>query len=563
MKKIYAIILSFGLILAPVHHAKAEMSWGGIPNMVMGITIGVSGTSIIMLCSGAGMQPSLWAYMAGSIGYVVSEFAGGNALQAHIKAQAVDVEDLKKKAKNGELQLAALQTQLDNTNTQLDYVQKRKGWMYAIGAFFLIATTLAIIELTRETTLGVPSTAFCTRLKEAAWWNTGLRLLFAGAFMGASVKSSGAIDTDSAWGIGGGVLATLSPLLFLIEPVGKAMDVAMAWMVEHASGRIATFGAFSLLTTSIIVDLELIQSTLEQNAEDIQNVINEQFPTTLTEIDTGPGPESVGGPISPTGKGGSIKKLDGFYAIAPVPCASNSGGSFSMNTSNCKNPMKVKRPDLTGNFSNSFLQSAASLAGDYTDAVSAGNMGRAEVLGGKLANMAGRLKLERDNALKNYNKVAKEKKKKLIDFDKEVKAMTASMSANLSKSLASQGIDPKSMMKASTGGDKKPLAAVSTGATPVAAAPVVPLEDLGTTTQTPVEETVAAPAPTLEQSLQEFESNESDISPQKQVSIFKQVSNRYILNYNRFFREEEPTPVATPVEVKVPVPEKAVTQPAR
>jgi hypothetical protein len=119
------------------------------------------------------------------------------------------------------------------------------------------------------------------------------------------------------------------------------------------------------------------------------------------------------------------------------------------------------------------------------------------------------------------------------------------------------------MMKASTGGDKKPLAAVSTGATPVAAAPEVPLEDLGTATQTPVEETVAAPAPTLEQSLQEFESNESDISPQKQVSIFKQVSNRYILNYNRFFREEEPTPEAPPVEVKVPVPEKAVTQPIK
>ncbi len=568
MKKLYAIILSFGLIIAPVHQAKAEMSWGGIPNMILGISIGVSGSSLLMLCTAGGVNPSIWAFMAGSLGYISAEMAGANAFQAHLKAQAVSIEDMQTKVKNGELQLASLQTQLNSTNLQLEYVKKRKGWMYAVGATFLIATILAIIESAREKFLGVPANALCTNTTSTKWWNKGVRVALAGAFMGTSVKSAG-INTSSNDGgmtlgmLGAGV-AGLSPLLMLLESVGNFMDNLMSKMVGTPEARIWTFGAASVLTAAIIVDLESTNKTLEQNALDIQKVIDEQFPTTTSEIQTPGGPDSVGGNTSALASTKSLKKLEGFYAVAPVPCASNSGGSFSVNTSNCKKPLKVNRPNLNTGFSDNFLQSAVNTVGDYTDALAAGNMARAEVLAGSLSNMAGRLKIERDNALKKYNQLAKQNKKKVIDFDKEVKAFTASMSGNLSKSLASQGIDPKSMMKASTGADKKPMAAVSPAATPVTGAPEVPVTDLAETAETPTEETAAAPTPTLEESLEQFESNESDISPEKQVSIFKQVSNRYILNLNRFFKEETPVAEApVPSEPKDTPAEQQVTQPVK
>ena len=525
--------------------------------MVMGLSVGVVGSTVFSLCTAAHRLPSMWAFMAGSVAYITAEMLGANALQSHIKVQAADIEDLKEKAKNGELQLSALQSQLNSTNLQLEYVQKRKGWMYAVGAIYLIATAFAVYELTRTATVPVvdPGLAACVGFEKNKAFNSFIRKALAAAFMGGSVGSSGLVGGESSGiaKVGAGLLS-LTPFLMMIEPVGNFMDRAIAPMVETPVARIWTFGAASALTASIIVDLQLTQNTLEQNAADIQKVIDEQFPTTNSEIQTPDGPNSLNGNTSAIAGAKSIKKLEGFYAVAPVPCASNSGGNFSVNSANCKKPLKVNRPNLNFGLTDNFLQSAVNTAGDYTEALASGNMARAEVLAGSLSNMAGRLKIERDNALKKYNQLAKQNNKKLIDFDKEVKAFTASMSGNLSKSLASQGIDTKNMMKASTGADKKPEASIS-AATPVSAAPEVPVADLATPSEAPTEETAAAPTPTLEESLENFETNESDISPEKQVSIFKQVSNRYILNYNRFFREEAP--------VVEPIKDESVTQPVK
>ena len=547
-------------MLAPVQHAKADMSWGGVTNMVIGISTGIIGSTILVRCKAGAATASLWAFMGGSLAYVLAEMAGANALQAHIKAETFNVEDAKAKLQEGDtVQRLAIEQQLQSEKTKLEFVKKRKGWMYAVGVFYLAATTFAILEAAAVIASFGSYTGLggCTGYKETTVLNGILRGLVIAAFMGGSLNSAGTGGVISA--IGG-----LASGLMLITPVSKAMEVVVGPALETAVGRSITFGVYTALTTATIVDLEITQSKIEKNIDDINLVLRTQYPPPPGGgFQTGPGAESTENNVSPLSGTSSLKKLDGFYAIAPTACASNSGGSFSVNSSNCKKPMVINRPKLSGAFGSSTLQSTVNLGADYVDALAAGNMGRAEVLAGSLGNMAGRLKLERDAALKKYNTLAKQNKKKSLDFDKEVKDMTASMSSSLSKSLASQGIDPKSMMKASTGGDKKPLAAVSSGATPVAAAPEVPVEDLGTATETPAEETAAAPAPTLDESLENFESSESDISPQKQVSIFKQVSNRYILNYNRFFREEEPTPEAAPVEVKAPVPEKAVTQPVK
>jgi hypothetical protein len=44
---------------------------------------------------------------------------------------------------------------------------------------------------------------------------------------------------------------------------------------------------------------------------------------------------------------------------------------------------------------------------------------------------------------------------------------------------------------------------------------------------------------TLDQALNNFESTAQDISKKSDVSLFKQVSNRYLLNYTKIFREKK------------------------
>lgn len=560
MKKIYAIILSFGLILAPVQHAKAEMSWGGIPNMVMGISTGIIGSTVLVHCKMGAANPSLWAFMGGSLAFILAEISGANALQAHIKAETFNVDEAKAKLQEGDTaQRIALEQQLQSEKTKLEFVKKRKGWMYAVGVLYLAATTFAILEAAAViATLGTyTGLGGCTGYKEITVLNGILRSVVILAFTGGSLNSAGA----NGWvSLGGGVLGGL----MLITPVGKFMETVVGAALETAVGRSITFGVYTALTTAAIVDLEITQTKIEKNIDDINLVLSTQYPPPPGGgFQAGPGTESTENNVSTLGGKNSLKKLDGFYAITPAACASNSDGSFSVNSGNCKKPMKITRPNLSGSLTSNTLQTTANMAADYTNALAAGNMARAEVLAGSLSNMAGRLKLEKDAALKKYNTLAKQNKKKTLDFDKEVKAMTASMSASLSKSLASQGIDPSNLNKASSGAEKKQAVSIAATPQPAVSSPEIPIEDLGTATETPAEETAEAPAPTLEESLENFESSESDISPQKQVSIFKQVSNRYILNYNRFFKEEESTPEAPPIETKAPIPESPVTQPVK
>ena len=48
----------------------------------------------------------------------------------------------------------------------------------------------------------------------------------------------------------------------------------------------------------------------------------------------------------------------------------------------------------------------------------------------------------------------------------------------------------------------------------------------------------------MDQALNEFESSESDISKRSETSLFKQLSNRYLLNYNKIFERKKEDPVS-------------------
>ena len=88
----------------------------------------------------------------------------------------------------------------------------------------------------------------------------------------------------------------------------------------------------------------------------------------------------------------------------------------------------------------------------------------------------------------------------------------------------------------------KPLKKNDVVALPVAE----PKLDFGSAEETEVVDTAVK---TDEQSLDDFESTEQDVSKKSEVSIFKQLSNRYILNYTKIF-ERKKEPVAVPEEPK-------------
>ena len=72
---------------------------------------------------------------------------------------------------------------------------------------------------------------------------------------------------------------------------------------------------------------------------------------------------------------------------------------------------------------------------------------------------------------------------------------------------------------------------------------VDPLAGLGGTDPAAVSDSGVAGPTEVAQSLDDFESPEQDISKKSDVSIFKQLSNRYILNYTKIFdRRKEPVP---------------------
>lgn len=75
---------------------------------------------------------------------------------------------------------------------------------------------------------------------------------------------------------------------------------------------------------------------------------------------------------------------------------------------------------------------------------------------------------------------------------------------------------------------------------PAVAVPTDPLAGFGTE-ETPVDDMSGVAAVKADQSLDEFESTVEDINKKPDVSIFKQLSNRYILNYTKMFdRKKEP-----------------------
>lgn len=571
MKKFYAILLSLGLMISPLNAKAASM--GLIANQILGLGTAVVGTSVLLVCKLGSMLPSVTTFMGGSVVYIASEFLGASAKKAHLKAQEVNIEEMRAKMKEGgDLQKASIEAKLKEEKDQLGFVKKRKMWMMAVGAVYLIATTLALVEnvelvaatatVAGAAVLQPPYMQGVCEPASGVGTVTALEAAIIMAYSFTSMKSGG--SSNMIAGAGGVILAGLVYFLpaatkTLLTTIGSALNTPMS--------RAVVFGAAAALTAVVIMDLMSIEKKLQSNVEKMEKLLaefnkNSKSDNELAESGTSNGgiPGETAGSAAGLSAGGNfaLKQLATGQAAKNRNCISMKKNNFEYSEKACAAPLKVNRPKFNSNFATNDLKSSANLAADFTQSVANGDEARAEILAGQLANSAARLNLQKKSALAKLNEQRKKNKQKPLDFDGEVNKMVSRMASDVNKALAPKGLSLNNLPDRAVTKEEIEAATSSTiNNIKGHSAEIDPSSDLNSPSNENTEEASASSAPIeeakLEDSLENYESNESDILNQKETSIFRQLSNRYLLNYRRFFRveEDEKAPEAPgPVESK-------------
>ncbi len=389
------------------------------------------------------------------------------------------------------------------------------GGCYAYGNAYLTATYGSCAEISKT---GNSSSMLLGMLLMAAY--------------GFGNKSGGAISTYGSMATG--LLQTLIPT------IGKTIVVAYSMPIP----RSVTFGAVGVLSGVVTDGLYKKANQANENIVTLKNAIvqlKKQTNGAAVGIEQdGPTEDETGkGPVAAIKQKFELKKL---ALLKEKECLSQSGSAHSSNS--CSKPFKLSKTKF-GNFNLPALNKVGALAGDMAYALINGNENGAAKLGDEIGSYAARVKQETEALKKLYNEGEKKVNRPTKDFSKSIKAQVASMQAQVQQAAKSAGVNLSQMANASTdvpkdeNGNGAPVTEVTSFTAPKGPDMAVdPLAGMGTATEeTPVQEPEVAGKG--EQSLDEFESTVQDISKQPEVSIFKQLSNRYILNYTKMFNQKK------------------------
>jgi hypothetical protein len=547
MRKLFVLLISFTLIVSPVSLANDgepgywERNWDFYMKQGVMLINSVVGTSVIAKCPGAALTYSAWGWMAGSLLHIGLELFQKSD---HESALIQKMENLK-------VQKSQLQTEGDSSQLEMllqlkaeheqirNFMTLRRDWTWGVQIMYDVAVALAILEWTETImTLGGKTNVIACS-PSGPWVSRGVGLVFASA---SYFQQGGGAPTT----VGTSVVA-LSALKQnekeFLSKVGGIAD-GITSIVSFPPGRVGLFGANALLTYLVIRGLNDRIDIANQNITDIENVIR-NFRLTNTDyeldLDNNPGGAAAAAPT----KTGQIKKLG---EVKKIPkCLANSGGNFSYNQGNCKSPVKITMPQLkmSGNFPT--LTKGLSLGVDMANAMAAGDTEKVKLAGAELNSMAGRIKEIKNQLQEKLNADLKKAGKQPVDFDKEIKQQLAKMTApvssdvSFSPSLASTPPTSKSSEAKTTQDDNSVKIPEVVSPVPEATATLSESES----TEVPEAQITEK---SLDESLNEFEVPVEDISKESTVSIFQQVSNRYILNYTRFFEQKKSLEEARPVK---------------
>jgi hypothetical protein len=310
--------------------------------------------------------------------------------------------------------------------------------------------------------------------------------------------------------------------------------------------RSITFGALAVMSGVNTVGLAAREEISEGNIGKLrlgidQFKIESEGSAAGVGLDAAPA-DSGNGPKTP-GKKPVLKKL---VVLKPKQCISNSTGSFDISENACKKPIKFSKASFS-NINVPVLNNVANLATDMAQALANGDEAKAAGLAGEIGGLASRVKQATEELKTKYNENQKKNKRAPLDFKKSIAQQVASIQGTLNEAAASKNINLAAMASGSAPASEKPKNDQPLKKNDVVALPVAePVVDFGTTEEPEVEATAAA---SEDQSLDDFESSEQDVSKKSEVSIFKQLSNRYILNYTKIF-DRKKEPVVVPEEPK-------------
>lgn len=555
MNKILVILMCFNLMVSPVASAQGtanngstsnKSSAGGAPdpgkkgylNQILSIGTAVVGTSVLTTCTMAPLIPSMVVFLSGSLAYVASEILGG---KAHTEAARMRTEELKalegKIKQGGDLQLASLEAALKNEQDLLAFANKRKLWLTAIMAIYSAATALAVVEAIRAKILTPPAVpvgmlAGCT----------------GGGALGSTTMIQKSIIAAYSFGVGkaGGGISQFAAMGAALALTTTSLGSGMAGYMNMPEARIAFFGAAAGLTTLLMTQLGSKAGELKERVDLLQKLIAQFKKETKSENNVAEGSRPVG-PGTINGEGSSTTNRSKKFQIKSLPlsdklgknCWTKSANGQLNYSSNCTKPIQLSKSNFDGSMNVPTLKSVSNLASDFGQAVADGNIGRADIAASELASMAGRIDLIKKDMAKKMNDSLLAKGLKPIDIDAEAKSLLASMSTTASKDLAKAGVavGPGTDATVSSGretetsvGPKDPVESnLSLAGSGVA-------EENLEISETPITE--VAQVDTLEETLKDYETTESDIAPESDVSIFRQVSNRYLLNYDKIFNRK-------------------------
>lgn len=586
MTKLLSILMSLQLILAPVALAAGEAptppgvtagpavagdaeyetgmnSQGGYDfwtKQVMILSLSLVGTNILTSCVTGFTKVSIITYMLGSLTYILTEIFGAEAEnQRHKKDISQLKMDESKMAKQGtDFQRQALEQRKKEEEASLEYILTKRNWMIAITAVYTAAMGIAIAEeiLGRKAQAaavisvvgaGGAKAAYDNIAKAncngssgtSSWIKYGAKVLAAGWSFGTSQLKDGGVINNQYVGPFLSLLISLSS--FISSGITKAYDLAWA--------RAITFGAHAALGGVVMGGLIQRQLAAEENIEKLKRVIKnfEVMDPKAPKVDVDVAVDNGLDKNGPDAKNGKIKGL----AKGPKSTGKCMNEKMEISSAACGNPLKFNRQktDLTGDLS--VLDSAYGLSVDLFNSVNSQQMDKAKVAVGSLNGMAARVKAVTEKLKAKHNAILKSEGKKPIDYEKEIEKQIASYQNHFNQAAKANGLAASAPIGRADLGLESIKTAVESKVKvdkPVGgAAKAAAIEpDFGLEEDTPMEEAPAAVSSKAAESIENFEINEGDISKAKDVPIWTQLSNRYILNYTKIFnkKEEDTSPVA-------------------
>ncbi len=554
MNKIIVILMCFNLMAAPVAFAQgttaggsttASTSGGSLPDpgkksyldQILSIGTAVVGTSALLTCKTGAVIPSIQLFFAGSLVYVASEILGG---KTHTEAERLKTEELKalegKLKIGGDLQLATLEAQLKDEQALKAFANKRKMWLTAIMAIYAAATALATIEVATAPFTLVPP----------GWIGT--------CAPGAAVASTSAVQkaivAAYAFGVGnaGGGVSPYAAMGAALAVSVTSLGTSMATAMNSPTGRLVFFGAAAGLTATLVAKMGATASKIQERITILEKLIAQFKEETKATNNVAEG-ASLTTAGTQSGNGATANNPTKSYNIKSLPLGSGlpkncwtKGFDGKLTYSEkCSKPITLSKINFGTDNSIPTLKSIANLGTDFAQAVADGDAAKADVSASALEAMASRANEIKDEQLKKLNASRVASGQKPIDLNADSEAQLASMKASLSKDLASKGISEealnKDMSEVST--DKRQSSQeISAGAEKTIEVP--PTENLNLS-ESKIDDAAGVPLAELEADASAGDTaGNGEIAEDSDVSIFKQVSNRYFLNYNKIFERREP-----------------------